>query len=441
MTPAARIASAIELVDRIEGSRIPTDALLAEHFRARRFIGSKDRGAIAETVYAYLRRRGQVDWWIERQGWGRVGTTARARMVGLLLLERKAAAGEIAHLFDDGPYHPRRLNPDEQGIVEALAGKPIAHPDQPVWVETNYPEWLHPHLVAVFGDAVGREMAALDVPAPLDLRVNALAGTREQAIASLARDQIRAVPTEWSPWGLRLDKRVALQTVDAWKSGLVEVQDEGSQLVAMLLGARAGMRVVDFCAGAGGKTLAIAAGMENKGQIIACDTSAKRLEGATVRLRRAGVHNVERRHIESERDKWVKRHAGAFDRVLADAPCTGTGTWRRNPDGRWRLTEQDLAELVDLQGRILDSCARLVKPGGRLVYATCSILAEENEAQVERFLAAHADFRAVPVADAWPAGQPNPATGLEAFPGPALRLSPARHGTDGFFAALLERAA
>jgi 16S rRNA (cytosine967-C5)-methyltransferase len=277
-------------------------------------------------------------------------------------------------------------------------------------------------------------MAALDRPAPLDLRVNLLAGGRDAAVAALARDGIQARPTQWSPLGLRLDKRVALQTVAAWKNGLVEVQDEGSQLVALLLGATAGMRVVDFCAGAGGKTLAIAAGMANKGQIVACDTSAKRLEGAVLRLRRAGVHNVERRVLESERDKWVKRHAGGFDRVLADAPCTGTGTWRRNPDGRWRLTETDIAELVDLQARILDSCARLVKPGGRLVYATCSILPDENERQVERFLAANAEFAVVPVAAAWPAEVPNPVGDA-----PFLRLTPAQHGTDGFFAALLER--
>ncbi|BBK36673.1 rRNA cytosine-C5-methylase [Allostella sp. ATCC 35155] len=436
MTPAARIAAAIELVERIEGSRVPTDALLAEHFRARRYIGAKDRAAVAETVYAYLRRRGQIDWWIERRGWGRVGGTARARMLGLLLLDRGADAKEVAHLFDGGSYHPRRLDLDEQGIAQALAGQPVDHPDQPPWVAGNYPEWLHPRIAEAFGERAADEMAALDRPAPLDLRVNLLAGTREEAVAELARDSIRAVPTQWSRLGLRLDKRVALQTVGAWKSGLVEVQDEGSQLVALLLGATAGMRVVDFCAGAGGKTLAIAAGMANKGQIVACDTSTRRLEGATQRLRRAGVHNVERRVLESERDKWVKRHASGFDRVLADAPCTGTGTWRRNPDGRWRLTETDIAELTDLQARILESCSRLVKPGGRLVYATCSILPDENERQVERFLAAHPEFATVAAADAWPAGEPCPVE-----EGPYLRLTPARHDTDGFFAALLERRA
>ncbi|MCC7273234.1 MAG: RsmB/NOP family class I SAM-dependent RNA methyltransferase [Alphaproteobacteria bacterium] len=429
MTPAARIASAIELVDRIERSSVPTDAILAEHFRARRFIGAKDRAAIAETVYAYLRRRAQIDWWIARTGWGHVATTTRGRMLGLLLLERGLPPAEIAHLFDGGGYHPARLGLDETGLVAALAGQPLEHRDQPVWVRANYPEWLHPRLVALFGDRVGEEMAALDAPAPLDLRVNALKATREQAVAALARDGIAAVPTPLSPWGLRLARRVALQTITAWKEGLVEVQDEGSQLVALALDAQPGMRVVDFCAGAGGKTLAVAATMANKGHVLACDVSASRLDNATARLRRAGVHNVERRVLESERDKWVKRHAGGYDRVLADVPCTGTGTWRRNPDGRWRLCENDIVELVDLQGRILESCCRLVKPGGRLVYATCSLLAEENEDRVARFLQDHPEFR--PVA---------PATLPAALAGETLRLTPARHGTDGFFAAILERA-
>jgi len=214
--------------------------------------------------------------------------------------------------------------------------------------------------------------------------------------------------------------------------------------------------VVDFCAGAGGKTLALAAGMDNRGHLLAADVSARRLEGATRRLRRAGVHNVERKVLESERDRWVKRHALGFDRVLADVPCTGTGAWRRNPDGRWRLTPTDLAELVDLQARILDSAWRLVKPGGRLAYATCSVLVEENEHQVRTFLAAHPEARLVPVADAWPDGVPRmtEATMTEpAATAPAggddgggegaamLRLSPARRGTDGFFVALLERQA
>jgi 16S rRNA (cytosine967-C5)-methyltransferase len=195
------------------------------------------------------------------------------------------------------------------------------------------------------------------------------------------------------------------------------------------------MRVVDFCAGAGGKALAMAAAMNNKGHIVACDVSGKRLEGATRRLRRAGAFNVEPRNLTSERDPWVKRHRAGFDRVLVDAPCTGTGTWRRNPDAKWTLRPEDPDELAELQRRILDSAARLVRPGGRIVYATCSLLPQENESQAERFATTHADFRPVPVADIWArmTGQAAADAGLY------LRLSPARHNTDGFFAAVFEK--
>jgi 16S rRNA (cytosine967-C5)-methyltransferase len=215
---------------------------------------------------------------------------------------------------------------------------------------------------------------------------------------------------------------------------LLEIQDEGSQLVAHRVGAAPGMRVADWCAGAGGKTLAMAMTMQNKGSIVACDVSEKRLEGAVKRLRRAGVFNVER-HLSLEGDKWVKRRAQKFDRVLVDAPCTGTGTWRRNPDGRLRLTANDLAELEPKQARILDVAERLVRPGGRLIYATCSLLREENEQQIEGFCARHPDFKVVPYSQAWdlPASLP--------CPDPFLVLTPLQHGTDGFFTAILERQA
>ena len=217
-------------------------------------------------------------------------------------------------------------------------------------------------------------------------------------------------------------------------SGLIEIQDEGSLLVAVMTGAAPGMRVADWCAGAGGKTLALAGMMENRGQIVACDVSAPRLEGAVRRLRRAGVHNVER-HLLTTGDKWLKRRAGTFDRVLVDAPCTGTGTWRRNPDARLRLYEQDLTELITKQATILDTAQTLVRKGGRLVYATCSLLEEENEAQVSAFLSRHNDFSVVPLWRAWTLDTPVPNGG------DYLSLTPARHGTDGFFTAVLERAA
>jgi 16S rRNA (cytosine967-C5)-methyltransferase len=244
---------------------------------------------------------------------------------------------------------------------------------------------------------------------------------------------MEATPTPHSPWGLRVAGRRAVSTGPAFQAGLVEIQDEGSQLVALLVGARPGMRVADWCAGAGGKTLAVAMEMENRGHIVACDVHDKRLEGAVRRLRRAGVHNVEQ-HLIAPGDKWAKRRAGGFDRVLVDAPCTGCGTWRRNPDARLRLTENDLMELVAKQSDILDTACRLVKPGGRLVYATCSLLPAENEDQVDAFVTRHPDFAVVPLAEAWPAETPPPGDG------PFLSLTPLRHDTDGFFGAVLQRA-
>ncbi len=307
----------------------------------------------------------------------------------------------------------------------------------PRWVANDVPEWLEPYLERVFGLGLEREMAALNAPAPIDLRVNLLKADRQTVRLALAAEGVAATPTPWSPLGLRLAARAPLSGLQAFKDGLFDVQDEGSQIAALLAGARPGMRVVDFCAGAGGKTLALAAGMGNRGKLVACDVSARRLERAGLRLRRAGVGNVERRVLSSENDKWVKRHAGGFDLVFVDAPCLGAGTWRRNPDAKWRARPEDLAELALRQQQILRSAARLVKPGGRLIYATCSLLREEDAAQAEAFLAALPDFALLPAARAWAE------TIGGAFPGgdDYLFLTPARHGTDGFFVAIFERRA
>jgi 16S rRNA (cytosine967-C5)-methyltransferase len=299
----------------------------------------------------------------------------------------------------------------------------------------NLPEWALPGLARRFGDRLAEEAAALEQPAPLDLRANALKIDRDQAARALAAEGIEATATPLSPWGLRVPTRRPVTTTRAYQEGLVEVQDEGSQLIALLTDARPGMRVVDLCAGAGGKTLALAAAMQNRGRLTACDVSAPRLEGAVRRLRRAGVDNAER-HLLTPGDRWAKRRAEGFDRVLVDAPCTGTGTWRRNPDGRFRTGPADLAELIPKQAELIRLGASLVRPGGRLVYATCSLLAEENEDQVAAFLAERPDFTALPLARAWAEtrlpGQP-PCSGS------FMALSPAAHGTDGFFAAILQR--
>ena len=428
MTPSARTAAAIELLAAIDASPAkPADAIANAFFRARRFIGSGDRRAVSERVWSILRTRRHLEWWLHGN------TTPRLLVAASLLADGWAPTG-IAQAYSGGRFAPSPLADAERAALQRLEGHTLDHPAMPPPVRLEIPDWIFPHLQARFGDALSAEMAALLQPAPLDLRVNLLKTTRAEAQAALAAEKIAAQPTPLSPWGLRIAGRQPVTTGRAFGEGLVEIQDEGSQIVVALTGATPGMRVADFCAGAGGKTLALAMTMQNRGHIAACDVSAPRLDAAVKRLRRAGVHNVER-HLVEPGDKWTKRHGESFDRALVDAPCTGTGTWRRNPDARLRLVETDLAELVTKQAAILDEASRLVRKRGRLVYATCSLLPEENETQVQAFLARHADYRAVPLADAWPLPAPPPGEG------PYLVLTPHRHGTDGFFAAVLERAA
>ena len=371
MTPGARIAAAIDILSAIDSEDRPADGIAAEYFRHRRYIGSKDRGWIAGQVYAVLRHRARLDWWIARAGKEALAANARHRMFAALTILDNGTAAEIAAAFDGGRFRPAPLSAAEERLVRGLAGRTLDHPEMPRAVANDLPDWLEPHLARVYGKGLETEMAGLNRPAPMDLRANPLKADRDAVRKALAAEHIRAEPTPWSPLGLRVGGRVPLAATAAFRDGLVEVQDEGSQLAALLADARPGMRVVDFCAGAGGKTLALAATMRNKGKLVACDVSQWRLDRSAQRLRRAGVGNVERRTLASERDKWVKRHAGSFDRVFVDAPCLGIGTWRRNPDAKWRSSPADLAELVERQRSILASAARLVKPGGRLVYVTC----------------------------------------------------------------------
>jgi 16S rRNA (cytosine967-C5)-methyltransferase len=437
VTPGARIAAAIDILAAIDAGGRPADDIAADYFRRRRYIGAKDRVQVAAYVYAVLRHRAVLDWWIARASKDEIASDARSRAIAALLLIDKWPPEEIAASFDGGRFRPAALSPAETRLARALAGRSLTHPEMPRAVACDLPDWLEPHLVAVYGRRLVDEMAALNAPAPLDLRVNALKADRETARRALAAEQIHAEPTPWSPLGLRLKHRAPLAATEAFKDGLVEVQDEGSQVAALLADVRPGMRVVDFCAGAGGKTLALAAQMKNRGKLVACDVAAWRLERAGTRLRRAGISNVERRPLSSERDLWVKHHTKSFDRVFVDAPCLGIGSWRRNPDGKWRATPDDLAELVPRQHDILASAARLVKPGGRVVYATCSLLREENEAQAEAFLAAHPDFSLYPAAQAWAETIGGQSPGGEEY----LRLTPSRHGTDGFFVAIVQRGA
>jgi 16S rRNA (cytosine967-C5)-methyltransferase len=377
---------------------------------------------VSDLVWRVLRTYRRLTWWLADK------PTPRLLVAASLLLDGGGMA-DVAAVYTGGQFAPAALMPSEQAALRRLQGRTLEHASMPDAVRLEMPDWLLPHLSPRFDDT---ELSALLVPAPLDLRVNLLKGTRGEALAALAAEGLEATATPFSPWGLRIEGRKQVTSGPAFRSGLVEIQDEGSQLVAVLVGAAPGMRAADWCAGAGGKTLAMAMMMQNRGQVLACDVSAARLDGAVRRLRRAGVHNVER-HLIEPGDKWAKRRGGSFDRVLVDAPCTGTGTWRRNPDARLRLRESDMAELLPKQAAIMDQAAALVRIGGRLVYATCSLLPEENEDQVTAFLARHPGFALVPLLRAWPGSPPND--------GDFLSLTPARHGTDGFFGAVLERRA
>jgi 16S rRNA (cytosine967-C5)-methyltransferase len=437
MTPGARVAATIELLGEIVSHPDrPADLVANGFFRTRRFIGGGDRRAVSERVWGILRRWAQLYWWLERAG--HPDRSARAIVAADLLLGAHQSLDDLETLFDGARYRPAPLDEAERRALRQLEGHSLDHPEQPDWVRLNVQEWLVPHLEAAYGKAWVREIAALDTPPPVDLRVNRLKATPEQARVALAREGIETEPMRYAADGLRLKRRMSVVAGEAFHDGLIEIQDEGSQLVAALVAARPGMQVADYCAGAGGKTLAIAAGMNNKGRVVALDVRETRLDRSAERLRRAGVHNVERRALDADNRRWLKRQAGVFDRVLVDAPCTGTGTWRRNPDGRWTLQPEDLAELVPKQAAILDAAQRLVKPGGALIYATCSVLPDENERQIEAFLERHPDFTLMRIEDVWReglGGEP-PA---EVASDPYLRLSPLRHGTDGFFAAALVR--
>ena len=430
MTPSARIAAAIELLAALAAQpRRPADAIAHEFFRARRFIGGGDRRDVGDTVWGVVREQARLQWWLRQGG---AEPTPRLLVLAFLVLVQNRPP---APLFLPDQYGPPALTAAELALAEAMRKQPLLHPDMPEDARLNLPGWAIPGLIERFGDDLPAEAVAMQGSAPVDLRVNLLRGTRSTAQAALAGEGIATETTMHSPWGLRLTGRTPIGTARAYTSGLVEIQDEGSQLIAAIVGAKPGMRVADFCAGAAGKTLALAMGMENKGRITACDVSAPRLAGAVKRLARAGVDNVET-HLLTPGDKWAKRRAATFDRVLVDAPCTGTGTWRRNPDARHRTTAQDLAELVAKQHDILSMASVLTRPGGLLVYATCSLLPDEDERQVERFLAEHAGFSRLPLAEAWAdAGLPGDPPGA----GPDLLMTPARHGTDGFFASVLRR--
>jgi 16S rRNA (cytosine967-C5)-methyltransferase len=415
-TPAL-FAHAEAVLDQLLRFEHPADAVVSRYFREHRQLGHADRAFVAETVFAVLRRGRSL----EARCAGRL--TERHRLLVALAVTRGWSQRELVPV----------LNSNEEEWLAAAKAMPDS--DMPPAVRCDMPDWLYERLLAQYSPEEVLELAAaLNQPAPLDLRVNTLKTSREAVLERLAADEIGAVAGKLSPLSVRLSGKPALASHPLFIEGAVEVQDEGSQLLGLVMEAKRGEMVVDFCAGAGGKTLLLGAQMRNTGRLYAFDVSDKRLAKLKPRLARSGLSNVHPVRIEHERDSRVKRLSGKADRVLVDAPCSGLGTLRRNPDLKWRQGEESIAELTAKQTAILDSAARLVRPGGRLVYATCSLLTAENETVVDAFLAAHPDFSLLPASTVL-------ARQGVAYDGDLIRLLPHRHDTDGFFAAILERKA
>ncbi|HEX5802599.1 MAG TPA: RsmB/NOP family class I SAM-dependent RNA methyltransferase [Azospira sp.] len=413
-TPAlfAHAEAALAAMLRFE---YPADAVLSHYFREHRQLGHADRGFVAETCFTVLRKLRSLSARCD-------GDASPRRLL-------------LAALFCQRGWNLRELAPvtHEADAAWLAAAKAARSEDWPAAVRCDLPDWLYERLQARFAGDTEVLATALNRSAPLDLRVNPLKTTREAVLSRLAADGIAAEACAWSPLGVRLVEKPALARHPLFLSGEIEVQDEGSQLLGFLVAPKRGEMVADFCAGAGGKTLLLGALMRSSGRLYAFDVAEKRLANLKPRLARSGLSNVHPVRIESENDQKVKRLAGKLDRVLVDAPCSGLGTLRRNPDLKWRQTPQSVAELVAKQTAILAAAARLVKPGGRLVYATCSLLAEENDEVVGAFLAANPAFVALPAADILSR------QGIAFADGEALRLLPHVHGSDGFFALAMER--
>ncbi len=434
MHPKALLDACTELVRLTLSFEHPADSVVSKFFRDYRktyAFGPRERAVLAETVYNVLRYKLRYDHFAPS------GSGPKERRLAIL--------GFAQHLKDHAPVAQRNKNDPLDFLKGALSKQEDA------WLEAceninvadlmerhrhSLPEWLVAPLKEQVGEGFWPLVNALNTPAPLDLRVNNFTDKRNDVQHELKLADIAAEPTPYSPWGLRIQGKPALTKLDAFARGAMEVQDEGSQLLALLLDAKRGEMVVDFCAGAGGKTLAIGATMRSTGRLYAFDTSAHRLDALKPRLARSKLSNVHPAAIAHERDERIKRLSGKIDRVLVDAPCSGLGTLRRNPDLKWRQSPKSVAELNAKQTAILESAARLVKSGGRLVYATCSVLQEENEAIAEAFSAKHPNFVPLSVAETLEALKVPHAASLCTTNGTSyLRLWPHIHGTDGFFAA------
>ncbi|MGZ5936710.1 MAG: RsmB/NOP family class I SAM-dependent RNA methyltransferase [Rhizomicrobium sp.] len=415
MTPAARLQGAIDILEALAKTDQPLDRLLRDWFRTRRYAGSKDRAAITQRVFTIQRHRASLAWRMQAE-------TPRALAIASLL----QSGEEPESLFTGGGYGPAELTDAERvAIAQPLRG------DAPVHVRCEFPAFLEPELTRAFGSNLLDEMVALQSRAPVDLRVNTLKRERGEVLDALRAREFPAEPTPFAPHGIRIasgEGSAELGRSVMFETGAFEFQDEAAQIASLLCQARPGERILDLAAGAGGKSLALAATMQNKGEIVACDIRQPALQQLAARATRAGATIIRTHLTEKEPPD------GPFDAVLVDAPCTGTGTWRRQPELRWRLSPELLKARMALQDKLLNQAAARVKKGGRLIYATCSILPCENEDRVNAFLARHPDFAVRPCAQVWRESDEAP-PGLDAF----FKASPRATGTDGFFTAVFRK--
>ncbi|MFA7243260.1 MAG: RsmB/NOP family class I SAM-dependent RNA methyltransferase [Sulfuricellaceae bacterium] len=411
-----RLGHLVHALGEVLAFTYPADAVLSRYFRHHHELGMADRAFVADMVYMALRRKRLLDLVVEPlPSPRRYALATLARLAGLNLRE-------LRPLLED----------DENDWLEKA--KAVSLDGLPLAMQADLPDWLAARLQAFMSDADILALArGMQQAAPLDLRVNSFTDSREEVLKTLAATGIEAAVMRYSPFGVRVKGKPALNRHPLFLKGKIEIQDEGSQLIGLLVAPKRGEMVADFCAGAGGKTLLLGALMQSQGRVYAFDVSEKRLAQLKPRLKRSGLSNLHPQLIGNENDIKIKRLAGKLDRVLVDAPCSGLGTLRRNPDLKWRQQPSDIAELTVKQAAILAAAARLLKPGGRLVYATCSILPEENEQVVEAFLAAHPDFAWLNCAEILAQQQ------VALDTGKYLRLFPHIHGTDGFFAAVMEK--
>lgn len=429
----AQVQATIDLLETISETGAPADVTANQFFRRRRYIGAKDRKAISELTYKLLRNRDKLEWWVQKLQMSQ--SSYRTHVLFGLIFFDEIEESNFERIFTGHKYQPEVLSEQEKICIDLIKGQQIDHPDMPEHIRLNLPAWSHNKLRHVFKDELEQQLQALNHSAPLDLRVNSLRADREKVLTEFKKLGWNADIMAWSSLGIRLERGKPLTNTNLFQDGYVEAQDEGSQLVALLCDAQPGQAVLDMCAGAGGKSLALAACMKNKGRLLATDVSVFRLSKAKERLRKAGVSNHEVRLLDSQGQQWLHRQNDRFDRVLVDVPCSGSGTWRRNPDLKWRFKEQDIVELQNRQQMILTTAAPLVKPGGYLVYATCSLYLEENEHQIKHFLDQNQQFTLIPCEKIWQTCINKPYPGG----GDMLRLTPFKHGTDGFFVAVMKK--